>query len=374
MTSTEFFDTPEQQSIIKSDLVTKYFGGWGTVMLRHTRRHPPRIAYIDLFSGPGRFADGTDSTPLMVLKLAIGDEQLRAHLVTMFNDSNPDYAAQLQASIDALPGIETLTYKPEVVNAEVGSEMVEMLRQARLVPTLFFIDPWGYRGLSLSLIGNAVRNWGCDCIFFFNYNRINPGINNPFVVERMNELFGPERAQALREKLSGASPELRQATIINELAEALRDVGGRIVLPFEFRSAHGERTSHYLIFVSKHFLGYHIMKDVMAGYSSDDGDVPSFEYIPFRSPQLPLLFELSKPHSIPSLKEKLLRDCVGSTQSVWDTYERYSVDTPYTLKNFHDAILGLEAEGRVTIDKPANRRMRGGRVTLGKDRIVTFPA
>jgi three-Cys-motif partner protein len=241
--SDSFYEAPEQQSIIKSELVTKYFGGWSTIMLQHTRSHPPRIAYIDLFSGPGRFDDGTDSTPLKVLKIAINDKRLRTHLVTTFNDSNPEYTVQLQAAVDALPGIETLTYKPEVVNTEVGSEIVGMLRQTRLVPTLFFVDPWGYRGLSLDLIGNAIRSWGCDCIFFFNYNRINPGINNPFVVERMNELFGPERADVLRRQLSGAQPALRQETIINSLAEALREIGGKFVLPFEFKSAHGERTS-----------------------------------------------------------------------------------------------------------------------------------
>jgi three-Cys-motif partner protein len=292
----------------------------------------------------------------------------------VFNDGNTEYAEQLQAAIDVLPDIETLTYRPAVMNTEVGRDIVEYLRSTRLVPTLFFIDPWGYRGLSLDLIGTAIRNWGSDCIFFFNYNRINLGINNPYVVERMNEIFGIDRATTLREKLTGASPSMRQATIISDLAEALKEVGGKYVLPFEFRSAHGERTSHYLIFVSKNFLGYHIMKDVMAGMSSEEDEVRNFEYIPVKSPQLPLLFELSKPYSISALTEKLVQECAGRTQSVWAIYEHLSVDTPYTFRNFQDAILALEAESRVTVDMPANRRTRKGAVTLGRNRMVTFPA
>jgi len=39
--------------------------------------------------------------------------------------------------------------------------------------------------------------WGCDCVFFFNYNRINAGINNPGVKKHMDALFGEERADAL---------------------------------------------------------------------------------------------------------------------------------------------------------------------------------
>jgi len=164
----------------------------------------------------------------------------------------------------------------------------------------------------VDLIGYAIASRGCDCIFFFNYNRINPAINNSFVVEQMNDIFGAVRAEQLREKVRGLSPEERRNTIINELAAALREVGGRFVLPFEFRSPHGERTSHYIVFVSKHFLGYHIMKEVMAGLSSDDGEVRSFEYVPVKSPQLRLLFDLATPHSISTLKKLLASKCAGN--------------------------------------------------------------
>ena len=39
-----------------------------------------RIAYIDLFAGPGRYEDGTLSTPLLVLKAAIEDEDMRSSI------------------------------------------------------------------------------------------------------------------------------------------------------------------------------------------------------------------------------------------------------------------------------------------------------
>lgn len=370
--STKFYDAPEQQSIIKTQLVTKYFGAWSKNMLPRDPRHSQRIAYIDLFSGPGKFADGSPSTPLLILDSAIKDEALRTHLVTMFNDRNPKHAEQLEAAINALPGIETLTYRPEVSHTAVGSEMVEMLGSVKLVPTLFFIDPWGYKGLSLDLIGNAIKNWGCDCIFFFNYNRINSGIDNPFVVGPMNELFGAKRADELREQVRGATPNDRQTLIIDALTEALKAVGGTFVLPFEFKSSHGERTSHYVTFVSKDFLGYHLMKEVMFGLSSDDSEVRSFEYVPVKSPQLALELNLDEPYSIAALKEALARKCAGQAVEVRQVYKNHSVDTPYTLRNFKDAILQLEDEARVAVDIPPDKRVRKGEVTLGDKRTVTF--
>ena len=66
--------------------------------------------------------------------------------------------------------------------------------------------------------------------------------------------------------------------------------GGKFVLPFRFRNDRGNRTSHHLIFVSKHVKGYTIMKDIMAKESSKrEQGVPSFEYSP-ADEKYPLLF------------------------------------------------------------------------------------
>jgi hypothetical protein len=292
----------------------------------------------------------------------------------MFNDKDKAFAEALEAEIFALPGIEKLAHRPIVESEAVGEELVEMLRTTNLVPSLFFIDPWGYKGLTLELIGNAIRSWGCDCIFFFNYNRVNMAVPNPSVVEHMNDLFGSQRAEQLRERLHRMCPEERQATIINELILALRAVGGAYVLPFEFQSSHGERTSHYIIFVSKSQRGYEIMKDIMFGLSSDAEEVRDFVYTPDETTQLRLIVDPSRPHSIPALKALLLRECAGQTMTVIQCFERHNVDTPYVKRHFKDALMELEAKGQVTVDVSADkRRKQKGRLTLGDGRVVTFP-
>src|SRR5262249_12268711 len=145
----------------------------------------------------------------------------------------------------------------------------ESFRQVKLIPTLLFVDPWGYKGLSVALIASVLRNWGCDCIFFFNYNRINPGLSNSTVQAHMRDLFGEEHFIVIRERIKGLRPEERESLIVEELSQALKASGANFVLPFTFRSKSGERTSHYLIFCSKHFKGYEIMKEIMAKESSE---------------------------------------------------------------------------------------------------------
>jgi three-Cys-motif partner protein len=141
----QFFDETTEQSIIKAKIVSDYFWAWAKVIIptaKKSRRN--RIAYIDLFAGPGRYSrDGTKSTPLLVLEKAIQDPEMREMLVTVFNDKNEDHSYSLQQAINALPGIEELKHQPTVRNYEVGKEIVAIFSQMCLVPTLFFVDPWG---------------------------------------------------------------------------------------------------------------------------------------------------------------------------------------------------------------------------------------
>lgn len=198
------------------------------------------------------------------------------------------------------------------------------------------------------------------------------GLSNPLVVEHMNALFGQERADDLRARLEGMEPFEREMTIVNELTLALKELGGEYVLPFCFKNERGVRTSHHLIFVSKHVRGYEIMKEIMAEYSSKkDQGVPSFEYNP-ADERYPALFELTRP--LDELTRMLLADFAGRTMRMKEVYEQHHVGKPYIKKNYKDALSRLEGEVKIVANPPANkRRKRGGKVTFADNVRVTFP-
>lgn len=372
MPNDTFFSESGEQSQVKSTIVTKYFDGWAPVMMSSQDKNRPgevpRIAYIDLFAGPGRYDDGTKSTPLLILEKAIRGERLRERLVTVFNDKDETKAQSLRREIDALAGIDMLKYRPEIHTREIGEDIAKMFANTRFVPTLFFVDPWGYKGLSLQLISSMIKDWGCDCIFFFNYRRINMGLNNPVVQEHMESLFGEQRAEELRTNLAQLTVERRELVIIEELCQALRELGPRYVLPFRFKDDNGTRTSHHLIFVSKGLKGYEIMKNVMAKESSStEQGVASFEYnrveSRFGSGQQ-LLFELSRP--LDQLGDMLLEEFAGQTLSMRQIYLRHNVDRPYISRNYKDVLMQLEAEGKITASTHRKN-------TFGDNVQVTFP-
>lgn len=356
----KFFEERTDQSEVKARIVEKYFSVWATVVMPTAEMKDGKIAYIDLYAGPGRYKDGAASTPLLVLQRAVNNPRMAKMLVALLNDANKDNTATLQHEIDTLPGIGKLRFKPDVSCGEIDEDAAKIFMQTRMIPSFSFVDPFGYKGLSLQIVNGVIKDWGCDCIFFFNYNRINAGISNPAVTSHMNALFGQVRADALRAQLKGKTPLLREALILEALAEEIKRLGGTYVLPFTFKNSAGTRTSHKLIFVSKHFKGYDIMKGIMAKESSThDQGVPSLTYSPADA-DMPLLFSLQRP--LEALGDDLLSKFAGKQVTLDEIYEQHSVDTPYIRHNYTEILTKLETEGRVKVFS-----------TTGKRRGHTFP-
>jgi len=197
-------------------------------------------------------------------------------------------------------------------------------------------------------------------------------LNNPVLEKRMNYLFGKERADALREKFQPMQPKERESTIVEAICQGLNEVGGSQVQEFNFKNARGSSTSHYLIFVSKNPLGLSIMKDIMAKKSSTFfQNVPSYDYNTQSGPRQLSLFD---PKPLDELEDMLLDKFAGKTMTMIEVDNEHHVDTPYTDKNYKDALRKLEEEGKIIADPPASQRRKiQGKLTFGDKVKVTFP-
>jgi len=358
-----FFDEPEEQSRVKAEIVVNYFVAWSRIMVKHAER----IGYFDFFAGPGRYKTGEMSTPLLILERALASQDLTSRLVTVFNDANPEYTGNLEAEIGALPGVDRLKYQPQVVTGEIGDELIDRFERIRTIPALSFIDPWGYKGLSLRLIRAVIKDWGCEVVFFFNYNRINMGIDNNLVEPHMQALFGDERLARLREEMTSLGPEGREHCVRRGLGEALEEMGAPFLIPFRFKRQ-GGRVSHYMCFVSKHPLGYSIMKSIMAnaGVVDEDG-VPLFEYMP-KSAGTQLAFERDRP--IEALAGALLTRFAGQTLTMEEVYDVHNVGTPFVKPNYKRVLMQMEEKGEITCEPDRESRRTN---TLADRVLINFP-
>jgi hypothetical protein len=163
---------------------------------------------------------------------------------------------------------------------------------------------------------------------------------------------------------------LREEIIIDALTGALEELNRGETYVRTFRFKKGKRTTHMLVFVTKHPLGYRVMTDIMAKEGHVDGrGIPHFTHYD-KPPQTNQLFypEFDK------LKEDLCEKYAGKTKTMMGVFEEHSLRRDYISSNYKDALNELEDEGRISVDPPASkRRVVKGKRTFKDEARVTFP-
>lgn len=341
-----FFDHPREGSRVKQEIIAKYFNAYMNKMARGRA-----VGYADLFAGPGLYRNGEKSTPILTCERVIADERLRNCVRLWFNEADPDLFQDLKRNIATVEGISSLRFEPNVTRIVVSKSIAPKLER-KGIPTLMYADPCGYKGLSLRLITASLKRFGNDCVFFFNYRRVNMKLGYPVMDESINEFFEPDRAEPLRAEVKRLSPSEREKRVLAAVEEALRDAGA-FPLAFPFRGE-GGGTSHHLVFASKNQAALGMMKRIMAKASSDEVEgVASFDFDPRDRASEPS--NLSFFDGLYLVKERLLHTFKESSTfgEIIDSEEPL---TQYTDTNYRDALLELESDGSVEMDPPAERR------------------
>src|SRR5260221_10534942 len=99
MADGSFFDSPTEASIKKQRIVSKYFGGWANIVLPKALSKEGKLMYVDLFCGPGRYRDGSPSTPLLILDHVVKTPALREVTQLFFNDDSEQFVETLKSEV-----------------------------------------------------------------------------------------------------------------------------------------------------------------------------------------------------------------------------------------------------------------------------------
>ena len=347
--------------------MSEYFVYYNRVMAPRN----DKVGYADLFAGPGLYVNSQGasekSVPVLVCEAAISKEAIRQKVHLWFNEGDPVNYRQLKSAIDGIAGIEALRYEPTVGNRVIDARWADKMTKIK-VPTLVFLDPCGYKGLSLKLVASVLKGFGNDCIFFFNYSRINMKLDLAIMDSSIDEFFEPERANRLRSDIRGRNPDDRESIILTAVESAIKEAGG-IPCFFPFKT-NMNRTSHHLFFASKNQDAVKQMKRIFNSASSTVVEgVGSGEHDPRAKNESASLFD-----GLYEVEYRLL-SAYGGREIQFEALLQEEVNTRYTETNYREALLNLEREGRVTVDPPAeNRRFQAGRErrTLPKEVWIRF--
>ncbi len=370
-----FFGSQRDASAVKSKIVVDYFTAWSNIM----KSRVGKIGYLDFFSGPGTYSDGTESTPLQIVRKVIADPRLCEITMTLFEDKDPEATQSLSNALAQVDGIEKLKLAPKLSHGEsVRTHIEEYFQSRAIVPTFMFLDPFGYVGLTRTLMQAILKDWGCELAFYFNFNRINAAVRNSTVRSRMDELFGNDRVEAAKAVLNMHPDEVtRERILLDSLRDALYEIGAKHVLCYRFRRPTG-CIDHHLVFATKNLdPAQKIMKGIMARVSStiDSDGVGSFEFNP-SLPNAPLPLAQESPTQ--RLAKDLMQSFHGRQMTVAEIYAAHNEGTPFTIGNYQQALRILAYdEHAVTVERGEFMPLTSNNVArrhMSEQYRITFPS
>jgi three-Cys-motif partner protein len=351
---------------VKHELLRKYLKPW----IYHLGKNR-KICYFDGFAGRGEYEGGFPGSPLIAIQVADECCNHFDEFVCINIEKNAINFKNLEEVINRERGkysekIKIYNFEGEF--ADVVSGIINKVG-ARLVPSFFFIDPFGFKGVPFELIKDILSIEKTEVFINFMYHDINRFLTSPNHEEALNELFGTDKWKDI---LRMSRSEEREHALRDLYRTQLHEVAG-VKYSWAFRVSIPEirRTMYYLIFATNHFKGLQIMKDIMY----NQGPEGMFAYLgrdqSLYAPEQTKLFESDE---IAEFKEYLLKRFGGRRLSYYCVKEESYMETKFIDKHYREALKELENDNRIQIQRnPPITSIGRPRRGLNNNDIIVFP-
>lgn len=229
-----------------------------------------RAVFIDGFAGPGVYAGGEEGSPVIAMRALIDHAHPKAITSSvhfLFFEDKKARAEQLRQSIAPfqakLPGHSSATVRHGAYAELLAQSLDEIEANGKqLAPSLVFIDPFGVKGLPMSLVRRILATPSCEVLI-----NVMTGFMHRFVAsaefERyMDEIYGTGDWRLARERSGASRLDFLRHLYLAQLSRA--DVKGRAEFVRMF-SMHNKNDQpiYDLVFATNHYLGIDRMKDAM---------------------------------------------------------------------------------------------------------------
>lgn len=360
----------KQVSRVKHKILESYLRPWAVILGSANQR----LAYIDCFAGGGTYTDENEQlllgSPLVAIRSA--KEYVRkspgSKLLLGFIEKNSRKASVLRDTLAKEPNIpRSIQYFILEEDAQDAIErLVTKVKESsgrRLVPTFFFVDPYGHP-ISIPVMRNLLELPQTEIFVNLMWFRLNMDLNNPKAKARIDRLFGHSQWQ--QQNFMSLKGRAREHDFIEYF---VKEIGASYNLRFlvhfspEDRVKGGsKRTKFYLVHFSNHPKAALLMKHIMWNFS-DEAEELEFSG---RGEERQLKLFGSEP-DLEQLRGDLLNRYAG-TELAFERIQIETFDWPFVERDYRETIKQLEKEGLVVI-----KRVKSKKTGLADSDIVVFP-
>jgi three-Cys-motif partner protein len=355
----------EPHTRAKHEILRRYLNAWFPIMSSFARR----VVYIDGFAGPGEYTGGVKGSPIIAVEVALEHRgELTSEIVFIFIEKDEARCGHLKRLLQELGDLPENFVVHDPVRGSFDEEMTDVLdfldeQRKALAPTFAMVDPFGFSGTPMSVIGRIMSHQRCEVFITFMYEYVNRFIEHPSeaINKHMDALYGTD---AWRGVTDHDSPAARRRFLHDLYRDQLNKVAGiEYVRSFEMINE-GNRTEYFLFFGSNHYLGLKKMKYAM--WQVDPGE--GMQFSDFTQSDQQVLFEPEP--NLTRLRDMILRWGSGSERSVEEVERFVVVETPFAHTQYKRGVLSLlEKEG--TIEVVASNRKK--RFSFPEGTVIRFP-
>ncbi len=346
----------------KHQILRWYLQAWFPILGKYNGR----VVYFEGFAGPGEYEGAEPGSPLVALDAAIEQSAFLSNEVVFYLvEANEARADHLRCRIEerrkeGLPSGFSFEVRHAEFASELGSILDELDRNGLTpAPTFAFIDPFGFKGLPMTLIHRLLQYPKTEAFINFPLNRVNQFISAPNdkVQVEMVDLFGTKDALTLQgyDALRG----LYQQQL------------GKVAKYVRFFTMYGSdgQLIYDLFFASNHPLGLTKMTEAM--WRADP--YGAFRFSDETNPAQTVLFD-SSAFDPTAILVRILDRFAGRTDISVDEIERWVLEaTPsYLGKHVRDALRMGEEQHAFTVHQiKRNGNKRRGK-TFPSEVLITF--
>jgi hypothetical protein len=242
-------------------------------------------------------------------------------------------------------------------------------------PALWFIDPWGYEGVSRDMIRDCTDRWGSDVVLLLNVNAITRSVRNPQERENLSRFFGPEYFDDLLSSLNGDHTNRIEPEVVRTVVNSYRGLGGgRLVSRVGFQFEDRDRRSHFLVLITKHQRGVRTFNDIVERELRESPPDVNGVYVFNSGRRGQSSIELVTKHAFFEAASREILSAFRGRELNFEQLLKESLDTDIQFSDatMRHLVLLLEGSGDVQVMVSGVRRRIGDKLTLPKRSVLKF--